>query len=376
MVFGRLLGKQSKTGGPLKGLDAAETLEYIDSLETAIFQVSSALKNYKDPNKILEVISQESIHCLRGHRCTIFLLEAKGEALKIRFTHALDPRYQQVGLVEEKEIAKKTLRQGSPLLLSGPESFSRFFKYEERDNKITSLLSIPLVVKGKPVGVISEALINGSYSFDERSLRSISSLANFASLALETADLLEEIQKGSAVRTAYEGHLDNILNQLQSLSQKEQQRIDTHIIMIKAEQELDDNEFLEQKTNGKVPWVQGSIILKDERRKDEKVEIKVRVEFDEEHWGVTESLSMGGAFVLTTNPMDLGEEFLLRIHIPDGREAAEGECKVVWTNKYGKESNNLRRGMGIKFLNLQDENRIRIEEFIKAFKAKVLAVGS
>ena len=129
MVFGKLLGKQSKAGGPLKGLDATETLEYIDRLETSIFQVSSVLKSYKDSNKILEVISQESLHCLRAHRSTIFFLEPKGEALKIKFTHALDPRYQQVGLLEEKEIAKKTLRQGSPLLLAGPESFSRFFKY-------------------------------------------------------------------------------------------------------------------------------------------------------------------------------------------------------------------------------------------------------
>jgi hypothetical protein len=32
--------------------------------------------------------------------------------------------------------------------------------------------------------------------------------------------------------------------------------------------------------------------------------------------------------------------------------------------------------MGIKFLNLQEENRIRIEEFIRAFKAKVLAAGN
>ncbi len=376
MVFGKLLGKQYKTGGPLRGLDASEALEYVESLETAIFQVSSALKNYKDPNKILEVISQESINCLRAHRSTIFLLEAKGETLKIKFTHALDPRYQQVGLVEEKEIAKRTLRQGSPLLLSGPESFSRFFKYEERDNKITSLLSIPILAKGKPMGVISVALINGSYSFDERSLRCVSSLANLASLAVEIADLLEEVQKGSAVRTAYEGHLDNILNQLQSLSQKEQQRIDTHIIMIKAEQELDENEFFEYKTNGKVPWAPGAILLKDEQRKNERVEIKVRVEFDEEHWGVTDNLTTGGAFVLTANPMDLGDEFHLRIHIPDGREPAEGECKVVWTNKYGKESNNLRRGMGIKFQSLQEENRIRIEEFIRAFKAKVLAAGN
>jgi len=379
MVFGKFLGKQSKPSGPLSGLDATEALEHIDRLESAMFQVSSALKGYKDPNKMLEIISQESLHCLRAHRSTLFSLEPKTEGLKIKFTHALDPRYQQVGLVEEREIAKRALRQGSPLLLAGPESFSRFFKYEERDNKITSLLSAPLLAKGKPMGVISVALINGTYIFDERSVKCISSLANFASFSAEIADLLEEVQKGNSVRTAYEGHLDNILGQLQSLSQKEQQRINTHIIMIKAEQESDQsdiNEFLEYQTNGKVPWAQGTIILKDERRENERAEIKVRVEFDEEHWGVTENLSMGGAFVLTTDPMDLGDEFLLKLHMPDGREPWEGECKVVWTNKYGKESNDLRRGMGIKFLSMQEENRIRVEEFIKAFKTKILAVGN
>ena len=376
MVFGKLLGKQSKPSGPFSGLDAAEALEYIERLESAMFRIISALKSSKESAKIMEIISQESLHCLRAHRSTFFSLEPNGEALKIKFTHALDPRYQQVGLTEEKEIGKRALRQGSPLLLAGPESFSRFFKYEERDNKITSLLSTPILANGKPQGVISVALINGTYIFDERSLKCISSLVNFASLSLEIAELLEEVQKGNSVRTAYEGHLDNILGQLQSLSQKEQQRINTHIIMIKAEQETDTDEFLEYQTNGKIPWAQGTVIKKDERREDERVEVKVRVEFDEEHWGLTENLSMGGAFVLTTDPMDLGDEFLLKLLLPDGREPLEGECKVVWTNKYGKESDHLRRGMGIKFLNLQEENRIRIEEFIKDFKAKILAAGN
>jgi GAF domain-containing protein len=76
-----------------------------------------------------------------------------------------------VGLVEEKEVAKKALRQGKPLLLAGPESFSDFFKYEERENKITSLMSIPLFARGKAMGVLSALLINGRYDFDEKSLR-------------------------------------------------------------------------------------------------------------------------------------------------------------------------------------------------------------
>jgi hypothetical protein len=41
---------------------------------------------------------------------------------------------------------------------------------------------------------------------------------------------------------------------------------------------------------------------------------------------------------------------------------------VIWTNKYGKETKDLRRGMGIKFLGLQPEAQKRIEEHIKSHK--------
>jgi Tfp pilus assembly protein PilZ len=71
--------------------------------------------------------------------------------------------------------------------------------------------------------------------------------------------------------------------------------------------------------------------------------------------------------------MDLGDEFSLRIHVPDGWQPIEVGCKVIWTNKYGKESKNLRRGMGVKFLKLQPEDQIRIEEFIKTYKPKILS---
>jgi uncharacterized protein (TIGR02266 family) len=96
----------------------------------------------------------------------------------------------------------------------------------------------------------------------------------------------------------------------------------------------------------------------------------VRVEFEEEYCCFTGDLSRGGAFVLTQNPLDLEDEFTLKIHVPDGREPVEVECKVVWTNKYGKESKGLRRGMGVKFLKLQPAEQIQIEEFIKAYKPK------
>jgi uncharacterized protein (TIGR02266 family) len=377
MIFGKLLGQPSKPGGDLKRLNGNEALVHIERLESAFFQISSVFSLQKDLTTILEQVVRESLDCLKAKRSTIFLHDPKTEILEAKFTHALDPRCQQVGLVEEKDIAKKALRQGKPLLLAGAESFSDFFKYEERENKITSLMSIPLFVRGKATGVLSAVLIKERYNFNEKNLRLFSSFANLASAAIELAHLQEEAQKGNDFRITYERYLDNILSQLQSLSEKEQQRIHTHIGMIQAGQKVDSQEFLEYQANGKVPWAQGAIIPKNkpgtDSRKDERMQIMVRVEFDEEYCCFTENLSRGGAFILTQNPMDLEDEFSLKIHVPDGREPIEVGCKVIWTNKYGQQSKDLRRGMGVKFLKLQPQDQIRIEEFTKAFKPQVFS---
>jgi len=262
------------------------------------------------------------------------------------------------------------------LLLAGPESFCDFFKYEERENKITSLMSIPLFAKGKAVGVLSALLINGRYDFDEKSLKFFSSFSNLASTAMELAHFYEEVQAGKDFRTTYERYLDNILSQLQAVSNREQQRVQTHIPGIQEEPKVEEREFLEGKANESVPWTQGTILLEEpgiERRKEERIEVMVRVEFEEEYWCFTGNLSRGGAFLLTKNPLDLEDKFSLKIHLPDAGEPIEVGCKVIWTNKYGRQCEDLRRGMGVKFLKLQPQDQIRIEEFIKAFKPNALS---
>jgi hypothetical protein len=353
MVFGRLLGKSTKMGGAPGSLDQTNALAHIERLESAIFRIGSVFAAHKDLNTILEYVVREAVNCLRANRSTFFYYDREKGTLKAQFTHALNPRYQQVDLIEEKEAAKKALKEKKPLLLAGPESFSDFFKKEKRENNITSLMSIPLFNKGEAVGVLSVLLINQRFNFQERNLGLFSGLANLVLAAMELADLNGVAREGKDFRITCERHLDNILGLLEGVSEREQQGTQNHISINHSGRKAEEPE---SKINEKVPWAQGAILLKPEpgidRRKDERIEVRVRVEFEEELCCFTGDLSRGGAFILTQNPMDLEEEFSLKIHIPDGREPVEVGCKVIWTNKYGKESKGLRRGMGIKFLKL------------------------
>src|SRR5512136_2182553 len=107
MVFGRLLGQSVKTVGAPRQMDPADAEAHIERLESAFSQITSVFTARKNLNTVLEHVVRESLTCLRANRSTLFLRDPNSEVLKAQFTHVLSPRYQQVGVAEEKEIAKK-----------------------------------------------------------------------------------------------------------------------------------------------------------------------------------------------------------------------------------------------------------------------------
>ena len=137
----------------------------------ALSQISSAIHAHKELNAILEMIGRESLNCLKAHRSSVFLLEEKSGILKTQFTFASDATHEQVGLFEEKEMARKAMRQKRPFLLREPGDFSDFLKYQERDRKITSLISIPLVWQEKAIGSLTAVLLDDERKFSERDLQ-------------------------------------------------------------------------------------------------------------------------------------------------------------------------------------------------------------
>ena len=348
----------------------AGTLEDV----TAFFQISSLISGHKDLPTILERIARESLNCLKAHRSTIFLLDEKSGILKGHFANVPDSEDEQVNLFEEKEMARKALKQGSPLLLREAKDFSDFFKYEERKRKITSLLSIPISSQGRPIAVLSVVLINGDRCFDENDLEFLSIFGNYASIAVDYSYLQEEVVRGVNFRKSYQGYLDDILNQLQAISEEERRRIEEHIVKLMPASEPGEKQAAELFQGKKVAGGDGAAAAVPEEsiqvgtgvRGDE----MLKVEFEDSSLGFTDDLPAGGVFIRTANPMELGEQFLLKLHMSDGGGPVEMACKVIWTNKYGKESQHLHRGMGVKFMNVADDLQKRVEEFIKSQRKK------
>jgi len=333
----------------------------------ALTQIGSAILHHKDFMSVLEMVGRESLNCLKAHRSTVFLMEEKGGILKTQFTFTSDPQHEQVGLFEEKEMARKTLRSGKPFLLREPADFSEFLKYGERDRKITSLISIPLALEDKSLGALSAVIIDEERKFSTRDLQFLLVLGNQVAIAMEHSSLVEEVRKGAGFRKSYEQHLDTILNQLQTLSDVERRRIEDHIGKLLPAATAEANPPLSEQTEelvkGTLPVMEAEAIKAEDR-----VTKMLQVDMEGEPLALSHDLGEGGVFIRTPNPLDLGEEFVLKLHLAEGEAPVEVSCKVIWTNKYGKESRQLRRGMGVKFMNLSPKIQSRVESYIQAHK--------
>ncbi len=338
-------------------------------------KIGAEINSLKDLPSIMDLVLRESLRILKGHRATVFLMDSKSGILKSEACVTASDADEQVEQFEEKEIARRTMKQRKSALLRDPRDFSDFFKHEEKDRKISSLINAPLFIQARPVGAFSLVRINERLRFNEQDLGLFSILSHFASMAIEKSYLAEEVQKGINFRKSYEKYLDDILNQLQNLSEDERRRIEDHIVRLLPRKSYDEKPATEVPGDEAAPAAAPSekTMARElglDQRNDERVEGMMRVEVGNEFLGFGDDLSSGGLFIRTPNPLELGEQFILKAHLNDGKQPLEIPCKVVWTNKYGKESKNLRRGMGVKFQNVSGEDQRRLDDYIRAQKAK------
>ena len=192
------LGQSPRVGLTPKDRKETSVLVHIERMETAFLHISSAISAHQDLNRTLEVIARESLNCLRANRSTIFLIDPKSGNLKPRFTHALDPLDERVGLFEESELAQKALQHKKPFLVGGRGKVANLSKGQEHERKVISLMNFPLSAKGDTVGVASLVLINEENGFDEKNMRLFSSFANLASIAMEMSHLPEGALKAES----------------------------------------------------------------------------------------------------------------------------------------------------------------------------------
>ena len=71
--------------------------------------------------------------------------------------------------------------------------------------------------------------------------------------------------------------------------------------------------------------------------------------------GVTKNIGVSGAYVCCARPLRLNSVFAMVINTPDKQLNIKAE--VVWANIYGRDDKINPRGMGVRFVDISDEDR-------------------
>lgn len=110
------------------------------------------------------------------------------------------------------------------------------------------------------------------------------------------------------------------------------------------------------------------VLLRENRRKNLRGQLIVLKVVGEDRrgsfFGYAKTISRGGMFITSVNPRSIGEEFELSFKLPAGGSEVKSKAVVIWRREYDPKLK-LEPGMGIKFLDLPDDIREKIDEWVR-----------
>lgn len=162
----------------------------------AIFEIDKAITSAIDLETVLQQIVQMSILLIDAKISSIMLLDEDSEELVIAAAHGLSEHYVRKGPVKVGEsIAGKVIQTRRPeKVLDIREDPRHAYSDYAREEGLCSLLSIPLCLKDRVIGVLN-IYTEEVHAFTQHEENLFTSLASQAAIAIENARLFESLEE-------------------------------------------------------------------------------------------------------------------------------------------------------------------------------------
>ena len=185
----------------------AETMRKARQIDT-LSQVSETVTSNRLIDDILQLIVTMTAQMMNSKTCSIMLLDQSSGELRIVATQSLSEQYRlKPSLKIGQSISGRAVLERRPMIVSDVTR-ERDYMYPDlaRKEGLCSLLSIPMLVRDKAVGVIN-SYTSVPHAFTGEEVKLMQAIANQAAIAIEHTTLLEksfEMQEALAVRKLVE----------------------------------------------------------------------------------------------------------------------------------------------------------------------------
>ncbi len=185
----------------------AETMRKARQIDT-LSQVSETVTSNRLIDDILQLIVTMTAQMMSSKICSIMLLDQPTGELRIVATQSLSEQYRlKPSLKVGQSISGRAVQERRPMIVPDVTR-EREYMYPDlaRKEGLCSLLSVPMLVRDKAVGVIN-SYTSVPHAFTAEEVKLMQAIANQAAIAIEHTTLLDksfEMQEALAVRKLVE----------------------------------------------------------------------------------------------------------------------------------------------------------------------------
>jgi len=161
----------------------------------ALMRISQSISSTLSLDDVLQMIVENAARILGMKAASLRLLDEEKKTLKVRAAYGLSKSYLEKGPVElEKSTIDRECLKCKIIAIREVRKDRRLQYGEELMREgITSLLSIPLAVRGYAIGVL-RVYTSAPYTFSESDIDFLSALACQGAIAIENARLFEHVK--------------------------------------------------------------------------------------------------------------------------------------------------------------------------------------
>ncbi len=156
---------------------------------TSLFDMSTSVNMQLTVDSILDIITRRVLTCLEADQSSVLMLNPETQTLECRSVHGVDADFVRDASIKLGEgIAGYVAQHGEPMVLNPEDVMRRFAASRKPGRNITSALCIPLMVKGRAIGVLNINRIDRDRSFTAGDARVLAVFGEHTAVAIQKVE--------------------------------------------------------------------------------------------------------------------------------------------------------------------------------------------
>jgi two-component system NtrC family sensor kinase len=164
-------------------------LRRVDELET-IYKIGRSVTGQLDLDGVLTAVVDAAVTITGAEEGNLLLLDEDSGELYMRAAKNFKEEFVQTfRLPVDDTYAGQVMQSGQPLFLNTPDP-----KKIKTSYLVYSIIYVPLIYHGKPIGVLGVDNRDTDKSFSEKDITLLSTMADYAAIAIENAKLYSQTE--------------------------------------------------------------------------------------------------------------------------------------------------------------------------------------